>query len=302
MSLAYQSRTPHLNQDPQRPDCSLQSHTGCLPACLESNQGGSLGRLLAVQQTRIMPEASLEATALPVAIFGFCAVWRLDPLYVLCSLLKATLDFQDACSDEARSAWFFPYICSMTYQDPLMDAPGLCTEMADFFRICKISRTNPSDLALGFFEHSQSVSSVSFFYLLLHTSPPGEWDLFPFSSYLRSYYNQEWVVQEQKGMFRASGENGLILHRIIKYSLVNRGRGLFCWDGKAMGGPYRLPHGESISVVRGRHWSFFPETTCFSHFPVARHVLEHPPLRVGSASSDPYYSFEKASQDVAEWG
>lgn len=55
-----------------------------------------------------------------------------------------------------------------------------------------------------------------------------------FSLYLRGCYTQEQVVQEQKGTFSVSGENYLILHRTIKYSLVYRGRGLFGWEGKAM--------------------------------------------------------------------
>lgn len=129
--------------------CRITQHR---PPAWESNQGEHLSRLSALQQRYIMPETSSEATFLPVAVFGFCVVWRLDLPYILCSPLKATLGLQHPCSDEVQKCLiYFPHIFSMTYQDLLMDTPGLCTEMPDFSCICKIDRTNHSELALGFF-------------------------------------------------------------------------------------------------------------------------------------------------------
>lgn len=128
---------------------------------------------------------------------------------------------------------FFSHIVSVTCENLLMGTLGLCTEMPDFSWICKIGRTNGSELALVLEEFYQSIFWISFFTyprraLIRERGRP----ISIFSLLLRGCCTQEWAIQEQKGTFSVSEENCLILWRIIKYSLVNRGRG---WEGKAVG-------------------------------------------------------------------
>lgn len=137
---------------------------------------------------------------------------------------------------------FFPHIFSMTYQDLLVDTLRLCTAMPDFSCICKIGRTNPSELALFLFFFGGDiirVSSVSASFTYPHRAfVQGNETSFHFRPLSEGCYTQEWVVQEQKWIFSISGQNCFILHRIFKYSLANGGRALFDWEGKAIGSPH----------------------------------------------------------------
>lgn len=205
MNSAHQSRPPHL---------TLASLEAWLFPAVYTAQATCLGvKSRRASQQAFYPAAkvyharnSFRSHLPPCSCFGFCVVWRLDPRYVLCSPLKVTFDLQRPCSDEVQKCLIFFIIFSMTYQDPLMDTPGLCTEMPDFSCLCKIGRTSPSELALVFL----GITSVFWiiFYVPSQSSRPGGWDLFPFSSF-------NWgSATPGSGWFRSSREHSVFLEKI----------------------------------------------------------------------------------------
>lgn len=175
-----------------------------------------------------MPEASAGATESPVAGLGCCRVRRLNTPHIFCSPLEAAHGLQQMCLEGVQKCLILSlHIFSMTYWDLLMDCSAQRCQTC--LASAKQAELIPVILPLCFW-----VSPLSLLYHLILPTLVCEREAYIsiFLHYLRECYTQEWVVQEQKGTFSVSGENSLILHRIIQHSLSNRGGGLFDWEGK----------------------------------------------------------------------